>query len=93
MALRMRLLNAVPTRRAPRHKWPPKVSHRHEYLDSSADVCTVHGFEKSSGGRACAEQVALGSRDLGAQSMYKPKSSSVSILDLAGMVGPDTKDQ
>ena len=71
----------------------PKVSHRHEHLDMSADMCPVPGFEKSSGGRACAEQVALGSRNLGAQSMQIPKGSSISILDFAGIVRPDTEDQ
>ena len=71
----------------------PKVSHRHEHLDISADMYPVPGFEKRSGERACVEQVALGSRDLGAQSMKIPKSSSIRILDLAGMVGPDKEDQ
>ena len=67
----------------------PKVPHRDENLDSSKDMDPTPGFEEGSGCRACAEQVALGSRDLCAQGMKIPISSRISILDLAGMVRPD----
>ena len=66
----------------------PKVSHRHEDLHFSTDMYPVHGFEEGSGGGACAEKVALGSRDLSAQSMKVPKCGRVSVLELAGMVRP-----
>ena len=59
----------------------------------SADMNPVPGFEQSPGGRASAEQVALSSRYLGAQSMQIPQGSSIRILDLAGTVRPETKDQ
>ena len=68
----------------------PKVSHRHEYLDISADTNPIPGVEECSGGWACAGEVALGSRNLSAQSMQIPNSSSKNILGFAGMVGPDT---
>ena len=70
-----------------------KVPHRHENLNSGTDMDPVPGFEEGSGRGACAEQVALGSRDLSAQGMKIPKCSRISILELAGMVRPDAEYQ